>query len=476
MRRVSTMWIGSKKQRSVSDRGIGRQKEKEPYYSEDESGEYGQPDEIDDIRRPSGLGRAVSIESGDINQTEASPVETNGSHFSAPPSSFYMLSKSRSTPSLVRNLSRKFSKSGKDKPVPPLPPSSSSRSLLLVPQFPSPPTHYPPSPISARFSISTTPGPDPAQLLKPFPPLPVEVLAGILSFLPRLKIYELSALSHSFHTAANSILYTSLSQPRHSLIRLLASRADIAELVRTFILRLWPSSFPCEDDGMLILGKETATFTIALQNMSSLRRLVLPKFDLALLRHHTAFGLSSVEFLQDQFDDEDAQREVFGWLDGQINITDLAFTNLLEPEVQKGEQPASDFLARRPTLTSPPQSISTLLCSPTLLPNLRRIHITPTLLAHLAPTRSSLSDVSININSTLYTGLRPASLISSLRGKTVRRLRFWFFEEVDRRTQDKVLSSASSLDGIVELGVGVKEGEGRENVRFSYCLIVSRKS
>ncbi|PFH49538.1 hypothetical protein AMATHDRAFT_63000 [Amanita thiersii Skay4041] len=110
----------------------------------------------------------------------------------------------------------------------------------------------------------------------------------------------------------------------------------------------------------------------------------------------------------------------------------------------------------------------------TLLPNLKILQATPSIVSLLAACPSGesssssssyghekrswrpLKDVTINVDATLYAGLRPTALVNGLQG--VQRLRLRFGERVDRRTVEKVLATAGAVLGNVRpLNGGLEE-------------------
>ncbi|KAF7761078.1 hypothetical protein Agabi119p4_10487 [Agaricus bisporus var. burnettii] len=102
----------------------------------------------------------------------------------------------------------------------------------------------------------------------------------------------------------------------------------------------------------------------------------------------------------------------------------------------------------------------------TLLPNLTHLHAPPSLVIALAFSsdhngrghQRPLRFVRINITSTLYSGLRPATIMSKLIGVT-RCLGLYFGENVDRRSVEKVLGSAGSSLGGVRRGGDVVDDD-----------------
>ena len=70
--------------------------------------------------------------------------------------------------------------------------------------------------------------------------------------------------------------------------------------------------------------------------------------------------------------------------------------------------------------------------------------------------------MSLTINTTLYTGLRPAALMAALQAQGVRRLGLRFVcESVDRRTVEKVLGAVGAVLGSPQTQ-SKGEGEGEE--------------
>ena len=60
-------------------------------------------------------------------------------------------------------------------------------------------------------------------------------------------------------------------------------------------------------------------FTSFLSSMHSLTRLTLPSFELTLLKHHSAFGLEEITFLNRTFEKGEVEN-LWKWLDGQVNV------------------------------------------------------------------------------------------------------------------------------------------------------------
>jgi hypothetical protein len=332
--------------------------------------------------------------------------------------------------------------------------------------------------------------------------MPVELLVPILSFLPRRIAARTARTCHSFCAAARIVLYSILDLRTYSprqlerLISLLAFRRDLTDTVRTFECHAWPSFFPPRAGANGVQAASfsptlTATFTVAFQNMHQLTTLVLPSFDETFLRHHSAFGLKEIIFLCTSMSTVETV-ELFCWLDGQTNITHLAFPNLVEqdtilpiskrsadtpdakvmqPTVNKDSRALNvdtTFLSAHETTSSSPVSPFPFVPSPTtpvspfnsstLLPALTTLEATPSIVTSLMSSGFSLSrrpltHVILNINTTLYAGLRPGALMTSLQGVTTLKLKFR--SGADRRTQGKLLSAAGAGltgDGVKDLG------------------------
>ncbi|KAK7041682.1 hypothetical protein VNI00_008971 [Paramarasmius palmivorus] len=62
--------------------------------------------------------------------------------------------------------------------------------------------------------------------------------------------------------------------------------------------------------------------TTLLASLPSLTTLCLPTFVFPILRHHTAFGLSKIEFLSEEKGERETE-EMLGWLDGMVGVREL---------------------------------------------------------------------------------------------------------------------------------------------------------
>ncbi|GLB42841.1 hypothetical protein LshimejAT787_1202900 [Lyophyllum shimeji] len=405
---------------------------------------------IDDIRRPSGLGRAASI----------------SSHRSMPPSPFTAIDEESPFHRATNPGHERMRVMSSPNPLRSLEAQNKAKPLSR-------------SPSAARRKKDDRP-----HTL----PLPPEVLIVILSFIPRQCVASLATTSRNFYAAAKVAMYETLDlrtlQPHQveKLVTLLAYRHDLTDIVRTFECHTWPVFFPPQSKHNGVHAHLssfspalTATFTIAFQNMHQVTSLVLPSFDHTFLRHHSAFGLKDLTFLNRAMSASETT-QLFAWLDGQTNITHLAFPNLVDPSdtpastslnIPKGSQFASNTLTdslnthgvatpditpaaspSSPFVFLPPPPPKSPFNSPALLPALTTLVATPSIITSLITTDSSallrpLQNVTLSINNTLYTGLRPAALLNTLHGITTLVLKFG--PAVDKRTIGKVLSAGAAL-------------------------------
>ncbi len=428
-----------------------------------------------EIRCPSGLGSAVSI----ISFPSCSPTIDVFGPINSPP----LIKRAISTPNLLRSLSQRVKQIRR--------PSIITNKISTE--------HFK---RHAHSSVVALPS---LVAAKAGPCLPEEVISLILSHLPRSAVASCATISKAFTPPTRYVLYGRVdigSLPLtqlENLLAVLSSRSHLAELVTIFICNEWPSFFITDTksrSGVAIQHREallTATFTLALERMSNLTSLTLPAFDASLVAHHTSFGLKSITFLNYTMTEAET-KALFAWLDGQVNITALQFPNLVEiagssgkPLTVKTNIPNKDDIESElaislhnphfktfpskssaknrimsfyfPSTESSPSSHTSsvmqskqLFSSPTLLPNLATLHATPDLVRLLSSplddassSRRPLKSISLNINTTLYNGLRPAALMSSLRGIT--HLGLVFSANVDRRSFEKVIGAAGASLG-----------------------------
>jgi len=493
MRRVSSIFTPRKKPRpdlKLVNQALRRDARRPSYSSSTDS-----LASEDDIRVPSGLGSAVSNFSN-----QSLPPSPFYPPPPAEPPAFpdgqYQRTRAKSTPNLFRSWSQRAKEKVRRGSISRTPVRVAESPMKVQPERerqlpPLPPS--PPAPPSRKYPLH----------------LPEEIISLILSHLPSATVSLCATVSRNFSLSALCSLYTTLDIDTLSplqlekLVTLLVLRRDLLDLVTSFICRQWPHFFLPDRQGRqndagigyIIQEKDallTASFTLALERMSNLISLTLPSFNFSVLSHHSAFGLKSLTFLNGMTTDEET-KALFAWLDGQTNIVSLRFPNIedsygrpkwglsINTDVNKYERtraktaPSSPYRLPFPTtslsplaspLSSPRSADSSPPCSTrsptpaaptavqfaskTLLPNLTTLHATPSLAMLLASPletglRRPLKSVSLNINNTLYNGLRPAALMGSFLGISHLALRFG--EDVDRRSYEKVLGAAGAALG-----------------------------
>lgn len=489
--------------------------------SEDES--YDESE--DDIRRPSGLGSAVSLAPPPSpsffqfiknspkphvdhqGSPEADSVRTDSADGAHPLSRIRAVS----TPNLLRSISVKAKKSFRRT-------DRTSRAEAPTQVIAGTFEPLPPEPQTTISDTCTSSG-----LL-----FSEEDLQSLVPHLPRSALPSLCPLSRSLCSLGRAALYHRLElddlEPLklQKLLATLASRLHLTELVHECVCSTWPGFFASflsgdlEDDDEAQLRNHflVATFTLALQRMSNLIALTLPSFNASLLAQHTAFGLRSLTFMCESMSGEELAA-LFTWLNGQLNIDELRFVNLQDPPITTGnvaphvlnttEGPsptaspwsspsmspaplpaflANDFAAKVLPSSSSYMALgarTSLFGSSTLLPALTTLQATPAILALLEPVllpshpstpdahtpRTSyisstsstsngstvkpkmsrpLQNVSLNITTTLYTGLRPNAVLAGLKG-SVKYLEVRFGGDVDRRSVDKFLGAVCTILG-----------------------------
>ena len=343
-----------------------RQRVQAPIPSEEE-------EEEDDIRRPSGLGRPVSISS--LPPSPFSPsyknnifmsnsLFGNGDHLSDSDSSeeetgqatqSHMPSRARtvSSPNLflsdLRSTGSRRPREGRSTWDSRISSRVGTRCIqyvqlqsdaLVVPQLPE---------IQDVASVTIS-------------SMPIETIAHIFTFIPKSSIARMSHTCQLFFFASQTVLYTHINlddfeseSQQEKFFTLLSERQDYTDLVKSFRCVSWPQFFlqttksplssrlPHGESSLTMhpffppdrqdQGAQyhntllTATFTLVFQRMSNLTSLILPAYDHDLLGYHTAFALREITFLCSTMSKEEG-RMLFGWLDGQLNITRLEFPNL----------------------------------------------------------------------------------------------------------------------------------------------------
>lgn len=256
---------------------------------------------------------------------------------------------------------------------------------------------------------------------------PLIPLSVVFAYIPNNDLASLSRVSKRFRTAAQSALYRNLDLSPCTLnyidqcITLLASKREIAEQVCSFVCPAFPSdSFSF-----------TLALTMAFRNMRNLTSASLPHFFPDAL-HDASFHLKSLVLLQESMPDSE---HFTSWLPLQPDLTSLSIPHAITTD----------------------ETVSLFPAQSTLLSNLSHFAGPPLLAAQIIPGRP-VKHVTLHINSTLYDGLRPAALMSSLACSSSILVSLSIIsttKAVDARTLAKLfLSAGSELPALEELSIG----------------------
>ncbi|KAI0076659.1 hypothetical protein K474DRAFT_1214317 [Panus rudis PR-1116 ss-1] len=301
--------------------------------------------------------------------------------------------------------------------------------------------------------ISISPGP-----FFDFSRISPDLLKIIFSSASRRDIASLAQVCSQFLKPAQSALYETLdlrditdNARVDRCVSLLATDRHLSALVRTFATNYVPT--PKHGEGAASLM--TVTFAIAFTNMSHLESLTLPRFDAHLL-FHTTFRLNSFTLLAETMTEDEIQ-SFLSWLGSQPTLSSLSLPNLsLDPSYNLNEQSLSPNTSKSSLSASIPSQFMLedttapprlSLSSSQILPYLRKLHA-PTALAQLLVPGRPVRSLSLNLHSTLYDGLKPSALMTSLARSTdpIRYLRISQSERLktDARTFERVLMSAGA--------------------------------
>ncbi|KAI0086816.1 hypothetical protein BDY19DRAFT_894139 [Irpex rosettiformis] len=392
---------------------------------------------LEEIRRPSGLGRRVSI--------TAQPLEQG--------------IKNRSTPNaLSPHVPRKASVSA---PNLPLLPEGFVRWEVSEPEEETEDGHVY----------------EPVCMFMKIPP---NLLNAVFGFVPPPDLTSLARVCKSFLSPSRALLYGNVDllpitdQRRIDVcLHTLASKQNLAKLVRRFAC----SSILETRPALLASPLPTSSLAIALNNMTELVSLKVPRFDPNSF-FHTSFQLRSLTLLWETATSDDLQG-MFAWLTTQPTLTSLSFPNLILDERTSDILSGAGNALSEPTSDEPHQldSSTSLLSFPfvsQLVPDLTRLHAPSSIVAALAPGRP-LTFITMHLHSTIYNGLRPSALLSTISQATTPLTHLAITTSprsaVDPRTLERVLMAAGA-----ELGKNLKtleiESTLEDEVLFKQLHIV----
>jgi hypothetical protein len=276
---------------------------------------------------------------------------------------------------------------------------------------------------------------------------PQELLSAVFAFLCIQDLLSVARVSTSFLVHARKLLYESMDlqdlpiERIDKCMEILASRRDLASIVRTFTSPKIPSIY--NDSPLSFL-----TFTIALYNMSRLTSLSLPRFDANLL-HHTNFRLQRVTFWSEIMSDPE-QQQFFAWLAIQTELTCISLPALIAdssiPSVARKSASVDLEAINFGEQSFPPSPNQDLI-----IPKIISFEGPPCFAASLVPGRP-VSEVVLHVQRTLYDGFKPSALMASLAKSTVPITRLSIIPNtsvyLDARTLERVLMSAGASIGL----------------------------
>ncbi|KAJ2925787.1 hypothetical protein H1R20_g11301, partial [Candolleomyces eurysporus] len=291
----------------------------------------------DDIRRPRGLGSAVSLTLPPPSPSLLIQPELNGTdqatNGGASSDGIYTRSRAISSPNLLRSLSQKAKNKLRRRSI------GGRRCVahgIVVPELPPTPSPSLPPPTVVKTARSFD--------------FPVEVLDLVFSHLPRK--------ARVFCSAGRVNLYYKLEL---DTVALAASKiACVARFKEGFDRPGARMRKEDEDDnnnnnGPVCTYEDSreedklknrllaTTFTLAFQRMPNLVKLILPNFDQSLLSQHNTFGLCSLTLMSVKISG-DKTTALFTWLNGQINVSELKFPKLDDSTNEVPNQPQDSTL------------------------------------------------------------------------------------------------------------------------------------
>lgn len=220
------------------------------------------------------------------------------------------------------------------------------------------------------------------------------------------------------------------------LYNILACKEELAALVVSFHCRSWPSWELASLDGR-ISSVPSDDVRQAFQNMYNLKSLTLPSFGSILsLTPSLTFSLLHLTILDKKLTQSQLVA-LHSWLATQPSLDSLSFPHL--------EYTSTDlsFIDEWAPVADPSQTNS-YGPSTTLLPGLKSLHASTEIASMMCLAMNHpIEHLTLDVRGTLYTGLRPSSVIRSLNG--VREMHIIFAPEVDKRTVEKFLGVTGSM-------------------------------
>ena len=273
--------------------------------------------------------------------------------------------------------------------------------------------------------------------------LPELVFRAVLEFLPRNDLAVVALVSRQFCATARHALYHSLDvqtlaeSSLEKLYDVLATRRQLAALVVSFYCHSWPSWELAFPDGR-ISSVPSDHVRQALQNMYNLKTLTLASF--ASILSHTpslTFSLTHLTIL-DKMITQSQLVAMRSWFTTQPSLESLSFPHLVECT---SSDPS--FVDDWASIADPSQTDGHGSFS-TILPGLKSLRASTEIVSTLCcAMHNPIEHLTLDVHETLYTGLRPSTVIRPLGG--VRDMHIVFGPEVDKRTVEKFLAMTGSM-------------------------------
>lgn len=275
--------------------------------------------------------------------------------------------------------------------------------------------------------------------------LPDPIFRVVLEFLSRNDLAVVALVSRRFCASARYALYHALDvqtiteSSLERLYNVLARTQELAALVVSFYCHSWPLSWePTSPDDGRVSSIPIDDVRQALQNMYNLKSLTLASF--ATMLSHTpslTFSLTRLTILDKKITQSQlvAMRS---WLATQPSLESLSFPHLVECTTTD-----PSFIDEWASVADPSQTDGDGSFS-TILPGLKSLRASTEIVSTLClAMHNPIEHLRLDVHETLYTGLRPSTVLRSLGG--VRDMHIIFGPEVDKRTVEKFLGVTGSM-------------------------------
>ncbi|KAH7922246.1 hypothetical protein BV22DRAFT_1131600 [Leucogyrophana mollusca] len=278
--------------------------------------------------------------------------------------------------------------------------------------------------------------------------IPGEILECILLFLSPHDLCSVALTSRVLCAVSRITLYRTLDLATIGdgridyLFGILATNQELAGIVHTLTCHSWPTSSLLQpgSDNTPAYPSHESLFFAALRKMRNLVSVSVPSFppvfvQATLPQNINISRLQQLTITSQELSQKE-QTDILSSLPYYTQLSTLSFPNLTE-----GNNDFKDTQEIPRTSTSITRNVpNALQTSRKLLKSLKHLHAPPELAIAIANLLwSPLHSVTLNVHSTLYTGLRPAAVARALKG--VAEMKIVFGQEVDKRTAEKFLGA-----------------------------------